>query len=209
MQVLLVSTRPRLPSSCLAPANSQPYSAWVSACVQGAAQRRIKYPLSCAKLKTALHVIEMLFIFLTHNLLLSHNLLPLICLTDIDRPKGLTFTEVDVDSIKIAWESPQGQVTRYRVTYSSPEDGIHELLPAPGGEEDTAELHGLRPGSEYTINIVAIYDDMESLPLTGTQSTGTPLTTPPSRPWQQWLLPCWVKCASMCNWCSMLGKPQG
>lgn len=81
---------------------------------------------------------------------------------------------MDVDSIKIAWESPQGQVTRYRVTYSSPEDGIHELLPAPGGEEDTAELHGLRPGSEYTINIVAIYDDMESLPLTGTQSTGTP-----------------------------------
>uniref|UniRef100_A0A8C3M191 Fibronectin n=1 Tax=Chrysolophus pictus TaxID=9089 RepID=A0A8C3M191_CHRPC len=97
--------------------------------------------------------------------------------TDIDRPKGLTFTEVDVDSIKIAWESPQGQVTRYRVTYSSPEDGIHELLPAPGGEEDTAELHGLRPGSEYTINIVAIYDDMESLPLTGTQSTAIPPPT--------------------------------
>uniref|UniRef100_A0A8C9UCX5 Fibronectin n=1 Tax=Serinus canaria TaxID=9135 RepID=A0A8C9UCX5_SERCA len=97
--------------------------------------------------------------------------------TNIDRPKGLTFTEVDVDSIKIAWESPQGQVTRYRVTYSSPEDGIHELLPAPGGEEDTAELHGLRPGSEYTINIVAIYDDMESLPLTGTQSTAIPPPT--------------------------------
>jgi len=103
---------------------------------------------------------------------------------------------VDVDSIKIAWESPQGQVTRYRVTYSSPEDGIHELLPAPGGEEDTAELHGLRPGSEYTINIVAIYDDMESLPLTGTQSTGTPLTALPSGPRQQQLLPCWVKCAA-------------
>lgn len=135
----------------------------------------------------------------------SLNLLPLICLTDIDRPKGLTFTEVDVDSIKIAWESPQGQVTRYRVTYSSPEDGIHELLPAPGGEEDTAELHGLRPGSEYTINIVAIYDDMESLPLTGTQSTGTAPTTP-SRPWQQ---PPRVTCASMCNWCSVPGRPQG
>uniref|UniRef100_A0A8C9FHW7 Fibronectin n=1 Tax=Pavo cristatus TaxID=9049 RepID=A0A8C9FHW7_PAVCR len=105
--------------------------------------------------------------------------LPLVetAVTNIDRPKGLTFTEVDVDSIKIAWESPQGQVTRYRVTYSSPEDGIHELLPAPGGEEDTAELHGLRPGSEYTINIVAIYDDMESLPLTGTQSTAIPPPT--------------------------------
>ncbi|KAM6332826.1 LOW QUALITY PROTEIN: fibronectin-like [Podargus strigoides] len=97
--------------------------------------------------------------------------------TNIDRPKGLTFTEVDVDSIKIAWESPQGQVTRYMVTYSSPEDGIHELLPAPGGEEDTAVLHGLRPGSEYTVSIVAISNDMESLPLTGTQSTAIPPPT--------------------------------
>lgn len=101
------------------------------------------------------------------------NLSPLICLTDIDRPKGLAFTAVDVDSIKIAWESPQGQVTGYRVTYSTPEDGIQELFPAPDGEDDTAELHGLRPGSEYTVYIVALHNDLESLPLIGTQTTGT------------------------------------
>lgn len=114
------------------------------------------------------------------------NLSPLICLTDIDRPKGLTFTEVDVDSIKIAWESPQGQVTRYRVTYSTPQDGIHELFPAPDGEDDTAELYGLRPGSEYTVSVVALHDDLESLPLIGTHSTGTrvtmPMPTPPCGP---------------------------
>lgn len=108
----------------------------------------------------------------------SHNLLPLICLTDIDRPKGLAFTDVDVDSIKIAWESPQGQVSGYRVTYSSPEDGIHELFPAPDGEEDTAELQGLRPGSEYTVSVVALHDDMESEPLIGTQSTGISVLMP-------------------------------
>lgn len=83
---------------------------------------------------------------------------------------------MDVDSIKIAWESPQGQVSRYRVTYSSPEDGIRELFPAPDGEEDTAELQGLRPGSEYTVSVVALHDDMESQPLIGTQSTGIPST---------------------------------
>ncbi|PNI71034.1 FN1 isoform 12 [Pan troglodytes] len=97
--------------------------------------------------------------------------------TNIDRPKGLAFTDVDVDSIKIAWESPQGQVSRYRVTYSSPEDGIHELFPAPDGEEDTAELQGLRPGSEYTVSVVALHDDMESQPLIGTQSTAIPAPT--------------------------------
>nr|XP_045004492.1 fibronectin isoform X7 [Jaculus jaculus] len=97
--------------------------------------------------------------------------------TNIDRPKGLAFTDVDVDSIKIAWESPQGQVSRYRVTYSSPEDGIHELFPAPDGEEDTAELQGLRPGSEYTVSVVALHDDMESQPLIGIQSTAIPPPT--------------------------------
>ncbi|XP_058520959.1 fibronectin isoform X2 [Ochotona princeps] len=97
--------------------------------------------------------------------------------TNIDRPKRLAFTDVDVDSIKIAWESPQGQVSRYRVTYSNPEDGIHELIPAPGGEEDTAELQGLRPGSEYTVSVVALHGDMESQPLIGVQSTAIPAPT--------------------------------
>ncbi|KAL8183843.1 UNVERIFIED_CONTAM: Fibronectin, partial [Gekko kuhli] len=94
--------------------------------------------------------------------------------TNIDRPRGLTFTDVDVDSIKIAWESPQGQVSRYRVTYSSPEDGIRELFPAPDGEDDTAELRGLRPGSEYTVRIVALHGQLESPPLVGAQSTAIP-----------------------------------
>ncbi|XP_064419504.1 fibronectin isoform X2 [Latimeria chalumnae] len=97
--------------------------------------------------------------------------------TTIDRPKGLTFTEVDVDTIKIAWESPEGQVSHYRVTYSSPEDGTRELTPAPGGEEDTAELKYLRPGTEYTVSVVALHDDMESPPLIGTQSTAIPAPT--------------------------------
>ncbi|XP_069472039.1 fibronectin isoform X3 [Ambystoma mexicanum] len=97
--------------------------------------------------------------------------------TNIDRPKGLAFTEVDVDSIKFAWESPEGQVTKYRVTYSSPEDGIHELAPAPKGDDDSAQLHGLRPGAEYTVSVVALHDDMESQPLIGTQVTAIPPPT--------------------------------
>ncbi|XP_033899677.3 fibronectin-like isoform X1 [Acipenser ruthenus] len=97
--------------------------------------------------------------------------------TSLDRPKGLAFTDVDMSSIKISWESPEGQVTRYRVTYSSPEDGVRELIPAPDGEEDTAELHGLRPGTDYTINVVALHEDLESQPLTGTQSTAIPSPT--------------------------------
>lgn len=99
---------------------------------------------------------------------------------------------MDVDSIKIAWESPQGQVSRYRVTYSSPEDGIHELFPAPDGEEETAELQGLRPGSEYTVSVVALHDDMESQPLIGTQSTGISVIAPLGARGSSGFMPCWV-----------------
>lgn len=95
---------------------------------------------------------------------------------------------MDVDSIKIAWESPQGQVSRYRVTYSSPEDGIHELF--PDGEEDTAELKGLRPGSEYTVSVIALHGDMESQPLIGTQSTGISLIAPLGAHGSRGFMPC-------------------
>ncbi|XP_038643034.1 fibronectin-like isoform X3 [Scyliorhinus canicula] len=91
--------------------------------------------------------------------------------TSIDRPKGLTFTDVEVDSIRLAWERPEGQVTAYRVTYSSPKDGLRELVPSPHFRDDSAELVGLRPGTEYTVQVYAMYDSQESTPLIGKQST--------------------------------------
>ncbi|KAM9305634.1 fibronectin [Gastrophryne carolinensis] len=97
--------------------------------------------------------------------------------TSIDRPKGLTFPEVGVDSIRLAWDLPEGQVTGYRVTYSSPEDGVKELFPAPEGDDDTAELHDLRPGTEYVVSLVALHDDLESKPVIGIQRTAIPAPT--------------------------------
>ncbi|PIO24934.1 hypothetical protein AB205_0094560, partial [Aquarana catesbeiana] len=95
----------------------------------------------------------------------------------IDQPKGLAFPEVNVDSIRLSWEIPEGRVTGYRVTYSSPEDGVRELFPAPEGDDDAAELHGLRPGTEYTVSIVALHDDLESKPVIGIQRTAIPAPT--------------------------------
>lgn len=97
--------------------------------------------------------------------------------TNIDQPKGLAFPEVNVDSIRLSWEIPEGRVTGYRVTYSSPEDGVRELFPAPEGDDDAAELHGLRPGTEYTVSIVALHDDLESKPVIGIQRTAIPAPT--------------------------------
>ena len=82
---------------------------------------------------------------------------------------------MDTSSISFTWGAPTDRVTNYRVLYTSPVEGERELYPAPRGTDTSAVIPGLRPNTEYTIQVIPIQGRTPLPTLVGKQATKGPL----------------------------------
>ncbi|XP_031414970.1 fibronectin 1b isoform X7 [Clupea harengus] len=99
-----------------------------------------------------------------------------------DHPTDLSFTDVETSSLRVTWDAPLDRVTYYRVLYTSPEEGERELYPAPRGTDTSAVIPGLRPNTEYTIQVIPVQGRSPLTTLLGKQATKGPTAGRVDRP---------------------------
>lgn len=91
--------------------------------------------------------------------------------TAIDAPSNLHFLATTPNSLLLSWHPPQAKITGYIIKYEKPGSPPREVFPRPRPEVREATITGLEPGTEYTIQIIAIRNNQKSEPLIGRKRT--------------------------------------
>nr|XP_045004489.1 fibronectin isoform X4 [Jaculus jaculus] len=93
--------------------------------------------------------------------------------TAVPPPTDLRFTNVGPDTMRVTWAPPPSiELTNLLVRYSpvKNEEDVAELSISPS--DNAVVLTNLLPGTEYLVSVSSVYEQHESIPLTGRQKTG-------------------------------------
>ncbi|XP_043301257.1 fibronectin isoform X13 [Cervus canadensis] len=92
--------------------------------------------------------------------------------TAIDAPSNLRFLATTPNSLLISWLPPRARITGYIIKYEKPGSPPREVVPRPRPGVTEATITGLEPGTEYTIQVIALKNNQKSEPLIGRKKTG-------------------------------------
>ncbi|KAF6113806.1 fibronectin 1 [Phyllostomus discolor] len=92
--------------------------------------------------------------------------------TAIDAPSNLRFLTTTPNSLLVSWQPPRAKITGYIIKYEKPGSPPREVVPRPRPGVTEASITGLEPGTEYTIQVIALKNNQKSEPLIGRKKTG-------------------------------------
>uniref|UniRef100_A0A8C2JAS5 Tenascin C n=1 Tax=Cyprinus carpio TaxID=7962 RepID=A0A8C2JAS5_CYPCA len=93
--------------------------------------------------------------------------------TTVSPPRDLTVTEVDPETVDLAWVNEM-LVTEYLITYVPTAPGGLEMEMRVSGEKKTATIRELEPGIEYLISVFAVLNSKMSVPVSARIATHLP-----------------------------------
>ncbi|XP_051750842.1 tenascin isoform X2 [Ctenopharyngodon idella] len=93
--------------------------------------------------------------------------------SEISPPRDLTVTEVDPETVDLAWVNEM-LVTEYLITYVPTALGGLEMEMRVSGEKKTATIRELEPGIEYLISVFAVLNSKMSVPVSARIATHLP-----------------------------------
>ncbi|XP_027533828.1 fibronectin isoform X5 [Neopelma chrysocephalum] len=98
--------------------------------------------------------------------------------TKLDAPTNLRFLNTTEHSVLVLWTRPRAVITGYRLT-AGPTRGGQPRTYNVGPSASKYLLRNLQPGTEYTVYLVAVKDDLQSNRATGVFTTYQPAGSVP------------------------------
>ncbi|XP_069042723.1 uncharacterized protein [Lepisosteus oculatus] len=86
--------------------------------------------------------------------------------TGPEPPSQLAFSNVTDSSFTLSWVRPSAPISSFKITYTHLQEGEPRSL-SVGGQQSSAAVSRLRPGSRYEVSVLSVLGLDESRPLTG------------------------------------------